>query len=170
MNIKKLTRQEIETFEYLNDRFEYSPVTGLLFWKILWPGKIAGTIVKKPNSFIKIAICKKDFKAHRIAWVLHHKKSIPKDMVTDHIDGDPLNNSAKNLRLCTQKENSRNSVTPKNNTTGFKGVSACGKRYRAYISVNGKQIHLGLYDTPEEGFAAYMDSAKIHFGDFKSYG
>ena len=92
-------------------------------------------------------------------------------MVIDHIDGDPLNNAIANLRLCTPKENSRNSITPKNNTSGFKGVSVMKNgRFRAYISVDRRQVHLGIFDTAEDAFAAYMHAANDHFGKFKSYG
>lgn len=43
--------------------------------------------------------------------------------ITDHIDGDTLNNRKSNLRKCTAKENTWNR-RPKNNTTSkYKGVS-----------------------------------------------
>ena len=43
----------------------------------------------------------------------------------DHINGDPLDNRRKNLRICTHAENMRNRKIFKNNTSGFKGVSWC---------------------------------------------
>jgi hypothetical protein len=168
MNTEK--RNRIETFEYLNERFEYLPSTGQLFWKVLFPGKEAGTVVRCASPFVKLALERLDFKAHRLAWILHHGKKPDDGMVIDHRDGDATNNAISNLRLCTPRENSRNSLTSKNNTTGFKGVSRQGKRYRSYICVDRKQIHLGRFDTAEEAFAAYMDAAKRHFGEFKSYG
>ena len=155
--------------EYLSKRFKYDPVSGLLFWKILFPGKVAGTEVRGRVPFIKLALERLDFKAHRLIWIMHTGKTIPAGMVIDHIDGDATNNAIKNLRLCTQKENSRNCRLPKNNTSGYKGVSFQAGGYRAYITVDRKQIHLGRYKTPEEAFAAYVRAAKVHFGEFKSY-
>lgn len=167
---RKQIRSAIESFEYLNERFTYNPLTGQLFWKTLWPGKEAGTLVKSKSPFIKVALERLDFKGHRLCWVLFNKRSIPDGMVIDHKDGDASNNAIHNLRLCTPLDNSRNTVTAKNNTTGFKGVSLQGNKYRAYITVDRKQIHLGRFDTAEEGFAAYMAAAKEYFGKYKSYG
>ena len=35
------------------------------------------------------------------------------------------------------------------------GVSIKGNKYRATLYVNGKQINLGSYDTPQEAFQSY---------------
>jgi hypothetical protein len=75
----------------------------------------------------------------------------PKGFVTDHIDGNSLNNQKKNLRVCTNAENLRNSGKPITNSSGFKGVSfhkQTGK-YRARITLNRKEIYLGEYKSKE---------------------
>ena len=46
----------------------------------------------------------------------------PEHLVVDHIDGNPLNNSKSNLRVCTYYQNYLNKRKLKNNSTGFKGV------------------------------------------------
>lgn len=165
----KAKRDRIETYSYLSKRFEYHPLTGSIYWKVLFPGREAGSIVK-PLGYKKLAIERLDFKAHRIAWILHYKRKPKNGFVIDHIDGDPSNNAIANLRECHPRDNARNAVTPKNNTTGFKGVSRSGNKFRAYISVNRKQIHLGRHDSAEAAFAAYVEAAKVHFGKFWSYG
>lgn len=99
-----------------------------------------------------------------------HKDLIPvsKGMVRDHIDGNRLNNTRSNLRVCTQKQNSYNRTKHLRNTTGYKGVSlvANSTSFRAYIKVNYKQINLGCYSTVEEAAAAYNYAAIDYYGEF----
>lgn len=78
----------------------------------------------------------------------------PDDMVVDHIDGNTLNNQKANLRVIPQKLNSRHHRVNKKNTSGYNNVRASGRRWKAYIKVNYRQINLGVYDTPEEAFKA----------------
>ncbi len=93
-------------------------------------------------------------------------------MLVDHIDGDTLNNRRENLRLCTNAENMRNIRTPKHNTSGFKGVSFDRRtgRYLASITVNKVSKNLGRYRTPEEAHAAYLEAARLYFGEFANDG
>ena len=44
----------------------------------------------------------------------------------------------------------------KRNKTGFRGVSVCGSKYRASVSQNGIQTHLGTFDTLREAIEARM--------------
>ena len=86
----------------------------------------------------------------------------------DHIDRDPLNNRRENLRLATGSENMRNLVKHKDNTSGYKGVyfHKGTRKWQAKIAVNHKQIHLGLFDTPEAAAAAYDTAALVLHGTF----
>lgn len=88
------------------------------------------------------------------------------DAFVDHIDGDPLNNKKTNLRLCTHQQNCRNAGLSSRNTSGFKGVSQVGKKFRAYIVINGKQKSLGHYTTAEEAATAYNIASEKYFGEF----
>lgn len=86
----------------------------------------------------------------------------------DHIDLDGLNNTRRNLRKCTRRQNNMNRRLPKNSTSGLKGAyfHSTKKRWYSTITINNKTIHLGYYQTPEEAHKAYMESARFHFGDF----
>lgn len=53
-----------------------------------------------------------------------------------------------------------------NNTSGYKGVSRDRGRWRAYIRVNYKQIHLGNFRTKEEAARRYNEAALKYFGEF----
>lgn len=86
----------------------------------------------------------------------------------DHIDGNPLNNVIENLRICKKQQNEYNTKIRSDNTSGFKGVSFSKKRkkYRAYITRDGKQYYLGYFNTKEEAAEAYNEKAKELFGNF----
>lgn len=85
----------------------------------------------------------------------------------DHIDGNPLNNRKSNLRLCEHIDNSRNrNFLSKNNSSGFTGVSKRGDKFRAYINVEGAQIHLGLFNTAEDAYNARLEAEEKYFGEF----
>jgi len=91
--------------------------------------------------------------------------------ITDHIEGNGLDNRRCNLRECTNAENQRNRGATKHNRLGFKGVTKrVGgrgiKRFRARIRVDYNLIHIGDYLTAEEAARAYDDAAKKHFGNF----
>ena len=92
----------------------------------------------------------------------------PAGMLTDHINGDLLDNRRTNLRVCNDVENQHNLRKARNNTSGFKGVcwSKNGKCWNARIGFKGKKIHIGSFRTPQEGAHAYNKAAIALHGDF----
>lgn len=99
---------------------------------------------------------------HRFILGLNNEK-----YVVDHINHNVVDNTRKNLRICSQKQNSYNTSLSKNNTSGFNGVSKMKNgKYRAYINQDYRQIHLGFYDTAEDAKEA-RDKASIEkYGEF----
>lgn len=54
-----------------------------------------------------------------------------------------------------------------NNKSGYKNVRISQHgTYRAYISVDGKQISLGSYKTPQEAYQVYKDKALELYGTY----
>jgi hypothetical protein len=86
----------------------------------------------------------------------------------DHIDGNRLNNERWNLRICTNSQNCMNRGPQSNSKHGYKGVcwSRASRKWRAYIKVNGKQIHLGLFATIREAAMTYNASVQHYHGEF----
>lgn len=80
----------------------------------------------------------------------------------DHADGNKLNNRLTNLRFCTRSQNNVNSKLPKNNTSGFKGVTVCGNKFRTILA--GK--HIGMFDTAIEAAKAYDAAAQLKYPGF----
>ena len=92
----------------------------------------------------------------------------PRGMETDHKNRDKLDNRKENLRICTTTQNQANIPVRRRNILGVKGVCRQQGKYRASISVSGKPIHLGHFDTLLEASNAYDDAANIYFGEFAS--
>ena len=84
----------------------------------------------------------------------------------DHINGKGLDNRRSNLRLCTHSQNMANRGPQKNNTSGYKGVSMNGAKWRAVIMYKKRSFHLGNHDTREEAAHAYNEKAIELFREF----
>ena len=84
----------------------------------------------------------------------------------DHINCDRLDNRKQNLRVASGVQNRGNVILLCTNTSGYKGVSAKGRIWRAYITKNHKYVGLGSYETKEEAALAYDKAAREYFGEF----
>lgn len=85
--------------------------------------------------------------------------------VVDHINRDGLDNRKLNLRIVTQSHNMFNTGLRRNNSSGYKGVSKSGNRWRASIHIDGKSKHLGTFATKEEAARKYNEVALQEYGD-----
>ena len=88
--------------------------------------------------------------------------------VVDHIDGDGLNNTRANLRICTGADNARNRRLHRNNSTGYRGVYARGLGFDARIRHEGRLLFLGTFPTAEEAGRVRDQAALEYFGEFAS--
>jgi hypothetical protein len=95
----------------------------------------------------------------------------PDGTEVDHENGDKLDCRRGNLRLATHAQNMRNRGLQSNNTSGFKGVSWDRQRraWQAKIRVDGRQVKLGRFRSPESAAAAYVAAARQLHGDFARY-
>ncbi len=90
----------------------------------------------------------------------------PPGMMTDHIDGDTLNNCCWNLRTATDAQNLANMGKRRDNTSGFKGVWKHRDKWTAEISFQGQRRKLGTYATPELAARVYDAAARRLHGQF----
>lgn len=90
-------------------------------------------------------------------YLMGRMKSGHDGLRVDHINGDGLDNRRANLRIVPDQINQINRKRlNRNNASGYRGVSymrSTGK-WRANITVDYRQVHLGSFVTAEEAFAA----------------
>lgn len=89
-----------------------------------------------------------------------------KGIQIDHKNGNKLDNRRSNLRRCNTSENSLNKKMGIRNKSGFKGVSKTTSGWRAAIVRNGRQYHLGVFQSKLRAALAYDSAARQIHGRF----
>ena len=160
-NLRAQRPVELPNQDELLRLFDYDPETGEL------RRRETGHVMRArtPKGYIQAGLNGKVIYAHRIIWKMMTGEEPPPEI--DHVDCDSNNNRWSNIRGASRAQNSANRGANKNNSSGFKGVRLhqCG-RWVSRITVDRKEIHLGLFDTPEEAHAAYKSAAARHCGEF----
>jgi hypothetical protein len=157
------------TQEYLKDILIYDKETGIFTWKVNHTckskiGKLAGSI--KQNKYVEVQINKKRYYAHRLAW-LYEYGQFPKQQL-DHINNNPNDNRIENLREASYSQNGMNKSLQKNNKSGVKGVGWCetAKKWRARITINKIEYHLGLFSDLELAELVVTEARNKYHGEF----
>jgi len=90
--------------------------------------------------------------------------------IIDHINRDSLDNRKENLRVVSNTENSRNHKNFSTNTSGYNGVDWMEKikRWRARITVNYKEVYLGVYPEIKGAIKARKQGDIKYWGEARS--
>jgi hypothetical protein len=101
---------------------------------------------------------------HRLVFFMHHGRW---PSVTDHVNGVRDDNRIDNLRECSHIQNAYN-ARGKGTRDLPKGVHYHKKRgkYVAYVSVNGKRINVGEFNTADAAVAAVEHKRTEFHGEF----
>lgn len=92
----------------------------------------------------------------------------PAGLLTDHANGNTLDNRLENLRHVTTKQNGMNRKANRCSTSRFIGVSFVERyqKYVAQIKAEGRVINLGYYEVEEDAARARDEATKRHYGEF----
>ena len=124
---------------------------GVLTWKVTHRAGFKAGVKMKQNGYIKIVFMGERYRAHRIVWEMHNGE-IPDGMQIDHINNVRDDNRIENLRVVSNKDNSKNRSINSNNKSGVMGVSWDSSRgkWSAEIKPDGQKVFLGRFNSIEE--------------------
>jgi hypothetical protein len=167
MNDTTKTARPLPTADEVRALLDYDAAAGIFRWRDapcthILAGAVAGNCDMK--GYTRISINGRQHKAHRLAW-LYVTGAWPEHQI-DHIDGQRSNNAISNLRSVTSFQNCHNRAKQRSPASSrYIGVSweRIRRRWKAQIGLGGKQRYLGLFDTQEEAYSAYLAAkAQLH--------
>ncbi|WP_139412051.1 HNH endonuclease [Aeromonas veronii] len=153
------------TISYIKSRLALAPEFAVSGSGLVWingksAGQMAGTITGK--GYYQVCLQGKFFRAHQLVAMLADIKDwrLPRQekmkFVIDHINGRRYDNRPENLRVVTARQNQQNHASHRSGRlVGTTFYKAAGK-WRSQIKVDGKIVHLGLFDTEQIAHEAYL--------------
>lgn len=153
-----------EMDDFLRKELFYDPETGRIFWKEWKSGRSKGAIGQlSPSGYMTIAIRKKKYYSHRLAWFLYYDKW--PTLQIDHINRLRTDNRIANPQEVTNQQNTIMSELSSTNTSGYRGVSWMkhDEKWISQIRVDRKLIYLGVYETAEEASRAHEEARLKYF-------
>lgn len=113
------------------------------------------------NGYLRVTLCnngKKYYRVHQLvgmAFLCHNIND--KKYIIDHKNNVKDDNNVDNLQIITQRENT--SKDRKNKTSKYTGVCyhKKGKKFRASITINKKNKHLGFFENEYDAHLKYQE-------------
>lgn len=168
-----LYRKPLPCKNYLQERLDYNPVSGLLFWKLkqikegdrpsrvaTWNTRYAGTEAFKKldaQGYMQGVIDNVGYQAHRIIykWMTGEE---PQEI--DHDNRIRTDNRWLNLKASTHTKNNQNQSLRSNNKSGITGVTWDSFANKWGVKIGNKRI--GRYTRLEDAIAAREMALKSH--------
>jgi len=161
LDCKNLPKQA-PTQALLHQVYNYNAATGELTYKRDFFRRVQGEdACSTTNNGYLVVTLDKTYLAHRIIWLMQTGE-FPE--YVDHKNHNRTDNSWSNLTNVSFQENTQNKSVNTNNTSGFLGVSYMKAldKFRATITVNRKNIHIGVFDSAEQANEARIKANAEH--------
>ena len=172
INNKHATKRAKEIdYNFISNYLEYDTTsTTFLRWKKVFASAYSRVKVgseaggSNQNGYFYTMLNTESYAQHRLIWVLHNK-SLPPDMLVDHIDGNKGNNSIENLRLVSPRQNSLNKVG-KIPQSGYRNITELKYKGKSYSYIvrwheeNDPNRHWVIFKfkNTEEKLKAFQDA------------
>ena len=159
----------------LRQLLAYDPETGKLTWFrrareffptlrawAVWNGRYAGTdaLTADCKGHRQGNIFNRRHFAHRVGYALHHGEWPVGDV--DHINGDRADNRIINLRAVDHRTNMKNQRARGTNSSGVTGVVRFRNKWKAQITVSGRNINLGHFECRDDAIVARKKAEHQH--------
>lgn len=141
--------------------FRYEPGTGILSKRNEQDGNRYDPVVTKTDrGYISVNYAGTTFLAHRIAWLIVTGRW-PRSDIT-HINNNLADNRWQNLSDSQDCRPRPSGKTRAGKSARVRGVSYCAtsKKFKAYIGVRGKTVHLGSFKKQKDAIAARLRAEK----------
>lgn len=155
-------------YSSLIEKLRYNSEDGNLYWsenigdKVRF-GNLAGGLDK--DGYRIIHYQHKAYKCHRIVWSLHNGL-VDSFGNIDHINGNRSDNRIENLRVCSQRDNTRNQkIHRAGRLYGSQKIYTRKDKafvWHSRIVVNKEQLNLGYYQSEEEGHLIYLMASAFY--------
>lgn len=140
------------TRDELIEALDYDSLNGCFYWRASRGRARIGDLAGSDNGvgYKCVRLNGKSWRVHVLVWLM--ETGLLPERQIDHKDTNRSNNVFSNLRLSSQLENTYNRSAMSNNKSGVKGVHwhASSGKWRAVITVAGRKITIGRFDTLEE--------------------
>jgi hypothetical protein len=123
---------------------------------------------RKSGSGYAIRSVKDEDGRRRTEYMHRRVAQTPEGLLTDHVNGDPLDNRRCNLRHVDKRQNGMNRQSNRGSTSQYIGVSFI-RRYQkwcAQIKAGDRIINLGYYDHEVEAARARDRGTRVYFGEY----
>lgn len=149
---------------------KYASVDDQDFHKVLGYNWIAKPSKgKNGRTYTEYAIFREYVRGKRVSVRMHRFiLDAPYGVHVDHIDGNGLNNTRCNLRICTAKDNQGNRRKFSSTSSQYKGVCWNKKtsKWRAQLSSSRQRVFVGEFTSELDAAHAYDAAALKYFGEF----